>query len=397
MIVVRIAMVTTRYPYGGAEQTAMLLVWGMETRHEVYFVTTGDEARDYEEDRHRRIVLALPRYPAVWHHYWNPKVVRSLKRHLAEIRPDVVHFHSIANRTFSAQALSVSRDYPTVWSLHDVWSQCVWSASRPPDCDAMLHRCFYCTAMPVFSAVNRYLKEHAFRRADLHVIVPCEWLRSRIVNSALATKPVHVIANGVPIDRFESGSRERARRALGIPESAVVVLFAGQMMNDWKGHKDLLRIAERMLPEREDLWFVFVGRCAEPPPARRRVVFTGAVPYDAMPDYYAAGDVFAYPTHADIQAQVVLEAMASGLPAVLHDVGGLSELVVEGETGFVVKEGDARTFEERLRRLAADADRRRVMGAAARRRVRDHFTLALQVRRTEEVYAQVVAERGRRT
>jgi glycosyltransferase involved in cell wall biosynthesis len=401
----RIAMVTSRYPYGGAEQVAKLLVEGLSPRHEVSFITTGDEAADHAEDGHRRIVIPLPRLRMFWHHYWNPRVVGALRRHLEKLRPDVVHFHSIANRTFSAQALSVSRDFPTVWSLHDVWSQCVWSASRPADCGAMLHRCFYCAALPVLSAVNRYLKERAFRRADLHVIVPCEWLRARIANSALAAKPVHVIANGVPIARFASGSRERARRALGVPESAVVVLFAGQMMNDWKGYKDLLRVAERMLPEHEDLWFVFVGRRADPPRGRpplgetrgQRVIFTGAVPYDAMPDYYAAGDVFAYPTHADIQAQVVLEAMASGLPTVLHGVGGLPDLVVEGETGFVVKEFDARTFEERLRRLVTNADRRRAMGAAARERVHGNFTLALQVQRTEEVYAQVVAERRRRT
>jgi glycosyltransferase involved in cell wall biosynthesis len=389
----RIAVVTSRYPYGGADQVARLLVGAFEPRHEVHFLTTGEKDEVFAEEGHERVVIALPHFRMFWHHYWNPSVVRALRRHLARIRPDVVHFHSIANRTFSAAALLVSRDYPTVWSLHDVWSQCIWSAARPPTCHGMLKGCAWCAAIPVLSIFNRRLKESVFRRADIHVIVPSRWLCERIAGSVLARKPVHVIPNGIRFETFSTRSRDRTRTNLGIPPTDRVVLFAGQMLNNWKGHEDLLRIAVRVLADNDRVWFVFVGPHRRPIPAHPRIVFTGAVPYEAMPDYYAAGDVFAYPTHADIFALVVVEAMASALPVVTHRVGGVSELVEDGVVGFVVEEHDEDSFEEKLRRLLGDSRLSMSMGEAGRERVRRFFTLEEQVRRIEALYEQMVFER----
>lgn len=389
----RIAMVASRYPFGGAEQVAMLLTEGLEKKHDVFFITTGDEEKFCDEGGHKRIVIPLPRLKMFWHHYWNRSVVRALKAQLEQIHPDVVHFHSISSRTFSASALLVSKDYPTVWSLHDVWSQCIWSVAKPPACPGMFRRCRWCGALPVLSRVNRVLKERVYRRADIDVIVPCRWLQERISSSALGRKRVHIIANGTPVERFQAGDGTKVRSRLGIATTDRVVLFAGQMMNDWKGHKDLLRVAERMLRERSDLWFILVGRFKEKPLEHDRVIFPGSAPYEEMPDYYAAGDVFAYPTHADIQPQVVAEAMASGLPVVAYRVGGVGEMAIDGESGFVVAEGDETAFEDRLRQLIDDPAQAKAMGAAARERVKNNFSIELQVRRTEEVYRRLAAER----
>ena len=367
-------MVTSRYPYGGADQVAMALVRGLQTRHEVTFITTGASDEAYDEDGHRRIVIGLPRFQMFWHHYRNGSVVRKLKRRLAEVRPDVVHFHSVANRTFSAAALLVSRDYPTFWSLHDVWSQCIWSAAHPPTCSGMLTGCAWCGALPVLSLFNRWFKESVFRRADLDVVVPCLWLKAHIANSALARKRVHVIPNGIPIERFTGDDGDRMRHKLGIPRTDRVVLFVGQMMSNWKGYADLLRMARRILTDEEDVWFLFVGPHRGLTAPHPRVVFMGAVPYAEVPDCYAAGDVFAYPTHVDISPQVVLEAMASGLPQVTYAVGGIPEQVEDGRTGVLVAPGDEARFETALMDLLNDPDRRRAMGTAARTRVERLFS-----------------------
>lgn len=382
-------MVTSRYPYGGADQVAMTLVRALEARHELFFITTGETDDAFDEAGHRRILIGLPRFQMFWHHYWNRSVVRKLKRHLAQIDPDLVHFHSVANRTFSASALLVSRDYPTVWSLHDVWSQCIWSAARPPMCEGMLTGCLRCGAMPVLSVLNRWLKEFLFRRADIHVVVPCVWLMEHIARSALGRKSVHVIGNGVSLERFAGAHGDRARTKLGIAPTDRVVLFTGQMMNRWKGHVELLTMAHRMLPEADDLWFVFVGPHRDRPPAHPRIVFTGLVPYEEMPDCYAAGDLFAYPTHADISPQVVLEAMASGLPVVSHRIGGIPEQVADAETGILVSDGDERAFERAVRLLLKDAERRQSMGEKGRERVKRLFTTQRQLSTTEALYRRL--------
>jgi glycosyltransferase involved in cell wall biosynthesis len=87
----------------------------------------------------------------------------------------------------------------------------------------------------------------------------------------------------------------------------------------------------------------------------------------------------------------ILEAMASGLPVVATDVGGVSELVADGETGFVVPARDPTAFAAPLARLCSDAGLRQRLGDAARRRAQDRFGGAPMAERTEGVYRATLA------
>jgi glycosyltransferase involved in cell wall biosynthesis len=84
-------------------------------------------------------------------------------------------------------------------------------------------------------------------------------------------------------------------------------------------------------------------------------------------------DVFALPTRADCFSIACLEANSTGLPAVITNVGGIGEIVRDGETGYLVPPGDEIAFFERLDRLVADASLRERMGIAARKRVETCF------------------------
>jgi len=390
---VRIAMVTSRYPYGGADRVAWMLARELASRHDVTFITTGEYDESVREEGHRRVVIGLPRHQRFWHHYVNPTVVRKLKRHLAEIRPDVVHFHSVANRTFSAASLLVSRVYPTVWSLHDVWSQCIWHNPRPAECRQMLGGCVACRSMPGLSVVNRFLKERVWRHVALHLVLCSEWMKGFLRRSALGRVPMDVIPNGVDLRRFDNLDRTGARKGLGIPKDARVALFVGDMKNPVKGCRELLGIAERITRDEEDVWFVLVGDHAASSPACERIVLTGAVPAEEIPGMFAAADVFVLPSRAEHAPLVILEAMAAGVPQVAYAVGGIPEQIVDGQTGLMAAPRDARGLESALRELLGDARRRKAMGRAARKRVEKHFSLDEQVARTESLYERVKTAR----
>jgi len=390
---VRIAMVTSRYPYGGADEVAMRLVRGLQSRHEVTFITTGDVDAERDEDGHRRVVIARPRRQPFWQHYHNATVVRRLKKYLDDVHPDVVHFHSVANRTFGASSLLVSKDVPTVWSLHDMWSQCIWHKPHPADCEGMLDGCRSCRQMPVLSRVNRWLKERIWRRIDVCLILCSEWMRRYLAGSALGKKPTTVIANGVDLRRFAHPDGASVRSEMDIPDEACVVLFVGNMMIPVKGHRELLEIARKVVSDRSDVWFVFVGEHGEPSTGNRRIVFTGGMPSEKMPDVFAAADVFAFPSRAEYAPLVILEAMAAGVPQVTYAVGGIPEQVQHGRTGVLVDVGDQTRFGAALTALLDDPDERRAMGLAARTRVERQFSLDRQVSRTEELYERVLADR----
>ena len=87
----------------------------------------------------------------------------------------------------------------------------------------------------------------------------------------------------------------------------------------------------------------------------------------------------------------ILEAMRAGLPVISSDVGGIAESVQDGETGFVVAQGDARGLQRRLKQLLDDPDLRTRMGASGRERYEKHFTLDHTIEKTLSVYREITA------
>ncbi|MDR7545255.1 MAG: glycosyltransferase family 4 protein [Armatimonadota bacterium] len=195
---------------------------------------------------------------------------------------------------------------------------------------------------------------------------------------------------GVPADKlflthdvvdnvfFREGARSADRRATrtawGIPEGGFVALFAGKLA-PWKRPGDFLGALSRV----PGAFGVLVGEGPLRPELearashadlRGRVRFLGFVNQRALPEVYAASDVLVLPSEHEPFGLVVNEAFCSGLPAIVTEAcGAAGDLVRDGETGYIVPVGDADALADRLRRLAADPDLRRTLGAAARWRI----------------------------
>ena len=88
-----------------------------------------------------------------------------------------------------------------------------------------------------------------------------------------------------------------------------------------------------------------------------------------MPAILANADLFVWPAEREAIGMALLEAAAAGLPVVAAETDGVPAVVAHGETGLLAPAGDAGAFADCLRALLADPDRRREMGAAARKRV----------------------------
>src|SRR4029079_19556975 len=95
-------------------------------------------------------------------------------------------------------------------------------------------------------------------------------------------------------------------------------------------------------------------------------IFVGHLSGEALATAYASSDVFLFPSETETFGNVTLEAMSSGLPVVVANATGSSDLVEESITGFLVEPRNARDFLEKTRRLVTDPDMRREMGNAAR-------------------------------
>ena len=118
---------------------------------------------------------------------------------------------------------------------------------------------------------------------------------------------------------------------------------------------------------------------------------------DDIPEQLAAADIFVLCSASEGLPLSALEAMAAGLPVVATEVGGLPEVVVDGETGLLVSPGDTGELGAALNRLVSDRELRRRMGAAGRARAKRLFDLPAFHRAHIELYETELARRGPRT
>jgi glycosyltransferase involved in cell wall biosynthesis len=213
---------------------------------------------------------------------------------------------------------------------------------------------------------------------------------------------VRVIYNGIDLQPFESG-REKAEllASTGIPTSAQILGTVGNLY-PVKGHRDLIRAMRPIVERRPATHLVILGRGAlhdsllveaETLGIRDRVHLLGY--REDVHDWLAAMNVFAMPSVSEGLPLSLLEAMATGVPSVVTDVGGMPEVVADGETGFVIRQGNVAELADRISFLLEDPSRAVGMGAAGRGLVARRFALDRMVAEYSEVYDQAVDREDR--
>jgi glycosyltransferase involved in cell wall biosynthesis len=201
-----------------------------------------------------------------------------------------------------------------------------------------------------------------------------------------------VIPNGVDTDYFQTAAGPEA----GPPR----VLSVARMVPD-KDHHTLLqafRLTVQVNPEAE-LWLVGDGpRLAEVREWARRLLPPARVkflsPREDLRPLLRQASLLALSSKTEALPNVILEAMAAGLPVVATRVGGVPELVVPGLTGWLVAPGDALGLAAALGQVLGDPDTRQAMGRAGRQRAEKEFSLKTMTRQYEAVLDRLLAQAG---
>ncbi len=222
----------------------------------------------------------------------------------------------------------------------------------------------------------------------------------------LRRTPRALVYDGIPVPSCPTAaSRSEARAELGIPQNAVVVTFAGQIV-ERKGVADLIR-AWALLPSEvangaillivgDDLSDRGAYRVAMQALATDCGVPARFVGFQANVNrWWEAADIAVVPSLAEPLGLVVLEAMAAALPVIGSAVGGIPEMIVDGETGLLVPPRNPPELARALETLLRNATLRHDLGRAGRKRCEEKFSLQAHVQAVLEQYQCVLADRAR--
>jgi glycosyltransferase involved in cell wall biosynthesis len=180
-------------------------------------------------------------------------------------------------------------------------------------------------------------------RGAAGVIAVSQALAQKAVNLGARPDDVDAIYNGVDTGLFHRGDRAAARQRLGLPPEAPIVLYVGNLKAT-KGCHDLIEAFPVLVDRHHDARLVYVGDGASRANLEDRaaslccstaVRFAGAVDHAALADWFRAANVLCLPSHNEGVPNVVLEAMACGIPIVATAVGGIPE-VVPDRAGILV-------------------------------------------------------------
>ncbi len=203
------------------------------------------------------------------------------------------------------------------------------------------------------------------------IIVPSQCYARQLQQHGFDPARMHVVGHGVDLDRFRPNLRRPGFWGRYGLKSGFTFLYVGRISRD----KNLEVLAEsfvRLAERRHDVDLALVGEgplLAELRAKYRhpRMAFTGYLQGELLSRAYASADVFVFPSRTETFGDAVLEAQASGLPAIVSDTGGPREIVERHGSGLVVDMGAPAALADAMERLIGDADLRAQMRQAALR------------------------------
>lgn len=194
---------------------------------------------------------------------------------------------------------------------------------------------------------------------------------------------IEVLANGVDVERYKpvSATEKQVLRAR-LGWSGTVFLYTGRL--SWEKRLPWFAALWEKASAGRDASLVLVGSGPEAIPESPRVRVLA--PVEDAAELYAAADAFVLPSVSEGLSNSLLEAMASGLPAVASAVGGTAQILEDGETGLLFGKDDEATAIRQIERILNDNELRTRIGAAARLEVERRYAMPIVVERLLDLY-----------
>ncbi len=381
----RVVHFITRLIIGGAQENTLLTV---EDQHRDYndqvtlISGPGLGPEGSLEERARRggfdfrVLPELHRSIRPWQDW---RASRELIAMLRDLKPEVIHTHS-SKAGILGRAAATKLGIPAVHTIH--------GAS------------FHYGQNPLAYELYRLAEKWAARRCD-KIISVCDAMTEQYVEAGIAPREKFVtIYSGMEVETFLEPPRPRevVRAELGLSCNDVVIGKIARLFH-LKGHEFVIAAAPAIVAKHPNVKFLFVGdgllreqfqRWIDELGLRNQFIFTGLVPPHRVPELIHAMDIVVHTSLWEGLARVLPQGLIAGKPVVSYDVDGAREVVISGETGYLLPPQSVDELAEALSILVADASLRQTFGRAGRERFTEQFRHQTMTRRIREVYAEVL-------
>lgn len=392
--------VTLAHSMGGMQVHCHLLARGLARRgHMITIVTTAHPNGVEEEASGERIrTIYLPTAPS-GRYSWNWRKASAEKIRELSSSIDVIFSESYAAYGYAAlrqeigipyvpRLMGFFRDeirnaYRNIQSLRDAF---LWPLLKIPE--ALIH--------------TVTVEQPCIRAADAVIAIYQDLIPLLQRRYGVQGEKIVLVPNGIEdsVGKSHPTSQSSIRRLFGIQSNETVLLMSGVVTRQ-KGMEFGLRALADLVVSFPDtrLFIVGDGPFLEELKVlskslnldEKHVIFVGGVPNPELPKFVAAGDIYLCPTvRMEGLPFTVLEALSGGLPVVASNLGGLRDLVHEGENGFLLQPGDVHSLANAISQLLEDPKRRRRMGDASRRIFLERFTADRMTDSTIQVFTQVL-------
>lgn len=331
-----------------------------------------------------------------------PETIDSLLSDLTSFAPDVVHCHSYYGDLPYNFLARISHLYPTCFTPHDprpigtIHSTC-WECPHAKNC---LKCPLVNKRHRLIPFLNKYFRQRLYKRyihwrtaKNLRIVSPSQWLKKRLQATELSRFSLCHIPYGIDLEHFYPVSQSRSY--LGLPAENPIILFiahADPNAQSFNPRKGLKYVADAffniILPKYSDAILMIAGESVIP--NHPNIKPLGKVSYDKLPIYYSAADILTVASIVDNLPYTVLEAMGCGTPVVGSRIGGISEEIEEGVTGYLVPPADSQSLGTALLSIIGNREKQEKMSQASRARAESLFNMKKFIQKHEELYQTII-------
>lgn len=380
----RVLHIITRLIVGGAQENTLLSVEGLDKmpEYDVTLVTgvdNGPEGDLLERARRTTRLIVVPELGRSISPLADMRAFWKLYRLIRKGRYHIVHTHSSKAGVLGRIAAKFAGTPIIVHTLHSL----VFHEYQPW----------------IINRLWRMVKKFCARMTH-HFISVSDIISQKAIAAGIdRPDKFSTVYSGMELDWFLKAEvdSKSVRGEFGIPEDALVVGKIARLF-PLKGHDQLMDAAPAIVERHPGVRFFLVGDGILYEQLRSRAraagilenfIFGGLIPRERIPAMLSIMDVLVHTSLREGLARVLPQALAMGKPCVSFDIDGAPEVVIAGETGFLVKPGDSEALADAVSRLLDDGELRARLGAAGRQRVDPAFRAETMVREISNVYKKL--------